>query len=795
MTRLRLTLRGLLRAPAFSLASIGTLALAVCLSTAVFAVVDGVLFKPLPYPEADALHLLTGPPTDRGRGGLASADIRLLQRAIPNAPITAYGEGWILSDPIDPTIRLQALRVDRAFFDVLRQRPLAGGFEPDDFTQAALPLEIRPAIVSHAFWRARLGGDLGALGSTVQIPQQTIRVAGVLPEDFVFPHVDNTEIDLLFATPETWRAEENRWFRSWHALVRLAPGQSRSEAAARYDAAMAAALGDYGPPPRPSYVPYDRVVLEPIGDVLGSKERPFFGLALAGAAVLVLIACINVTGLLLARTAARARELRVRVALGASRREVASLVTGEVMLLTAIGAGAGLALSYPLLTLAATQLPEGVSLLRPLVVDWRVATFSLAAPLAVMLALSSVPVRRAFRAVPAGAVSSSTTPPARSWAASSLLAAESGIGIALLIVGTFVLASFATLRSESLGVRKDGLGIVDILVRAPQDTVEQRVELQDRVLARIAAVPGVDDAALVGSPMLDRYLSALMLEAPPHAPDAWVVEVPVSGGFFEMAGLTLEEGRLPTREEVEKGASVAVLSRPAARELWGEASALGRTVKASDRTYEVVGVVADVRLASQSEGRIGEAFTPLTHSKRYYFSFLYRSSVDMRAVSNRVRAALAADLDDVLVERAEPIDDSAARTVRVQRFQASLFGIAGGAAALLLAVGVAGIVASSVRRRWREAGIRAALGASGGRIVRMLVADHVRPAAFGIALGLLASWWIKEALRSLLYQLEPGDLRLWAIASALVVAVVIVAAWLPARRAASVDPALVLRAE
>ena len=792
--RLRLTLRGLLRAPAFALASIGTIALAVSLSTTVFAVVDGVLFKPLPYPQADELFTLGGRSAQGPSGPLSPGDLAHLRTAVPDVPIASFGNTWMLSDPADPKRRLIARRVDARFFDVLGRRPLVGGFTDEDFRRPALSNEPTPALVSHRFWLSQMAADRSVLGSVIDIPQRAIRVVGVLPRDFVFPSYRHSAVDLIFPMPEEWAAEADRWSRGARVVLRI-DAQRLAEAKHRYDAALAATVSEYGPPPEHGEEPYDRVAIEPLSADLGVNERPFFRLAFAGAALLVVIACVNVTGLLLARTRARARELRVRVALGAGRRDITMLVLGEVAAVSVLGAAAGLLLVSPALSLARPQLPEDINLLKTLAVDWRVVLFAFGAPLASMLLLAAVPIRRAFDDAPLGAVSPGSTPAAGSRTASALLALESGIGMALIVTGSFVLASFTGLRQEPVGMATEGRVLVDLIVRTSQETLEERAAIQDRALARIAAVPGVRDAALVGGAVFENVFSGLQIDPPAHVPGAWVVEVPVSPSFFEIAGLTLEEGRLPTRAEIEAMAPVAVMSRSAAREIWGEASAIGRVVTSGENHYTVIGVVQDVRLASQREGRVGEVFTPLGRSERWYAAYLLRVDGDAADAAASVRDALARDVPGVLVERAEPVEAAIAGTVKAQRFQASLFGIAGGAAALLLAVGVAGIVATSVRRRWREAGIRSALGASGGRIVRMLVADHLRPAALGIALGLVASWWMKEALRSLLYQLEPGDLRLWAAASALVVLVVVIAAWLPARRAAHADPAMVLRAE
>lgn len=788
-------LRGLLRAPAFALASTGTIALAVCLATTVFAVVDGVLFKPLPYPDAHELFIVGGlPSSHEAAGPLSPGDLQHLHDAYPDSPITTYGGWWVLKHPAAPSVDLLGTRIDAHFFDVLGVRPMMGDLTAEDFARHATDPTPLPAIVSHPFWLRYAGGDPGALGAVVELAAQRIRIAGVLPTDFVLPHRSNSRIDFLFPTPAEWMVRADRWYRRSGGLVRIERGRE-FEVRARYDAAMASALHEYGPPSDVRNIPYDRVDLRPLAGELGATERPFFALAFAGAALIVLIACVNVTSLMMARAWARSREWRVCSALGASRRDIAGMIGGEVAVLTLCGTALGLALTYPAFALLQNQLPDTVMLLKPPRIDARVAAFAIVAPMTLMLTFALLPLARAFHDAPLSLRSMGATPRTRSWASSSLLALESGIGIAVIVLGAFVLVSFAGLRRAPTGLAQDGLAVVNLELLAHAPTAEGRGELQDRVLASISRTPGVESTAIFGGPLFQSRYSALELEVPGSTQDMRVTEIPVSPAFYDIAGLTLREGRLPTPQEVEDGELITVLTLPAAREMFGDTSAIGRLVKSSSHMYTVIGVVDDVRFATQREGTWGEGFTPISRSERYYATYLFRTRDPLSDVLPRVAQTIARDVPGVLVERAQPFDEAIADTVRLQRFQASLFGVAAAAALLLLSVGVAGIVATSVRRRWREAGIRSALGATSGSIVRLLVADHLRPAALGIAAGLLVSWWAKELLTRLLYELEPSDLRIWTLASATILAVVILAAWWPARRAADADPSLVLRAD
>lgn len=793
---LRLIVRGLQRTPGFTLASIATIALAMALSTTGFAIVDGVLFKALPYAASEQIYRLGGLPTSGSSGPLSPADVARLKAAMPGLAIGRFGPSAILRHPSSPNTRLVSHVIDPHFFEVLGSVPMIGGFAPEDFARWPGRGEAVPAIISHRLWRDYTGESPSALGTTLELVGRKVRVAGVLPPDFVFPHyAGDSQPALLFPLVDTPARAADRWARNATALVRIPDARSAEIVRQKFDAALAGSVGEYGPPPDPDERPYDRAALRKLDEVMGANERPAFRVAFAGGALLIVIACINVTSLVVARIRARARELRVCTALGASRRDIAALIAGEVLVVTLAGAAAGLLVTAPVLAAVHQMLPDDLLLLKAPRIDWRVAAFALAVPSAVMMLMSLFPLRATSYATAAAAGPSGATPRNRSWMASSLLAVESAIGIALVVTGTFVLTSFLGLRREPSGLTDENLVVVDLLPLRAGRTVEERASLQETVLNRLLAVSGVRGAATLGAPLLEDLYSGLPVDPPHGRRDAFVREVPVSSQFFEVAGLTLMQGRLLTSHEIGTGAPFAVITDTAARAYWPGGSAVGSTLTARGRPFTITGVVADVRMGSQGEGRWGEVFTPVSLSARSNTSYLVRADDDALAVASSVAAAIARDVPGVLVRRSQPVRNALAETASLHRFRATLFAVAGASALVLLAVGVAGIVAASVRGRWRETGIRAALGASRGRLVRLLVADHLRPAAAGVLIGLALSWWARSLLVAFLYQLDPDDSRIWAAASALILLTVTAAAWLPARLAAHADPAVVLRAD
>lgn len=691
--RLPLTLRGLLRAPAFSLTSIVTLALAVCLSTTVFAVVDGVLFKSLPFSHPDQLYLIGGAPAGDGYGPFSGADIAHLRDANPEVPISLHGGGWLDQHPSAPGVQLRALGVDSSFFDVLGLRPMVGGFTRADFARSPDSGDPEPAVVSYQFWQRHARGDAAALGSTIRLTKRTIIIAGVLPPGFALPDVLYGQPDFIFPLPDAWTLPGDPLDREFGAILRAQDVEQLSQIRRRSGVALASAAQSYGAPDDEAGKPYDSVNLVSLNDSLGLKERPFFRLAFAVAILLVLIACVNVTSLALARTRDRTRELRVRLALGASRRDIAVVVTGDVLLVTIAGAALGLWLAGPMLEIALRQMPGQVSTLKPPTLDWRVATFAFIVPLTAMLVFSLIPVSRALRDAPISRFATGTTPPARSLGPAVMLAVQSGLGIVLLIAGALVLASFGGLRQAPVGLRYQELGVVDAISTGGFDTLEKFAAFQDRVHQLMTTVPGVDGAAIVGGPLLQKRYSALHVQTPDAGARVW--EVPVSSGFFAIAGLRLIDGRLPLPQEIERVDPVAVLSRPAARALFGDASAVGRAVKAHVNTLTVVGVVEDVRIGSQTEGEWGEVFTPIGQSQRYYATYLFRVRDEPDVVASRVATTLSREIPGLVVVRAASLGDALADTVTLQRFQASLFGITAVAALLLISAGIA-VLSSAV---------------------------------------------------------------------------------------------------
>jgi putative ABC transport system permease protein len=793
----RLAFRALRRSPWFFVTVVGTIALSISLAATVFAVVDGVLFKPLPYSAPERLfHVQGSAGAGQGTASLAPADVRYLDQADPRVRVTGYGVGAALTHASRPDVAIASGVIDERFFDVLGQHPLVGGFRAEHYSEPAPVGRPRPAIVSYGFWQQWLGGDAKAIGRTVDMAGARLTIVGVLPRDFVFPTAfGRVRPDVLVPRTSSAPASRDRWSRSLNAVARLDEAIDVEEARVRLGAALAARVDEYTPRRmRPG--PYVAVSMRPLEVYLGANERPLFRLAFAGAALLVILGAVNVAGLFAARGRDRERELTIRVALGAGRVQLGKLMMCEALVVALAGSIIGLLIARPSLTVALALLPEQLLLLKSPRIDWRVVVFAIGTAIVVVTAFALVPAVAAVRHALAQRMSGGgmSTPRSRSWGRSALLAAESAIGICLVVAGSLTLASFIALRGEDVGFNREGLAVLE--VRTPNAATPAEIQATHaRVFERLRAAPGVAALATVGVPLLENMFGGSQFAIPDGANRFFVNDIPVAGAFFDAAGLRVLDGRILTDMEIEAGRPFVVVSDAVAREYWPRGRAVGQTLVSKERSVTVVGVVEEARFGAQDEVRMGEIYLPASLARSTATVYLVRTAGDPDAVVRGAALAVQGDVPGVLVRRAESFDGALWKSVRDHRFRTMLFGTSAASSLLLVAVGIAGLVATAVARRVREMEIRRALGAERGQLVNMVVLDHLRPALAGVGLGLLASWWTTRLLSAYLYEIDAHEPAVWAAAAFGLLVVAAVAAWIPARRASRVEAIAVLKAE
>ena len=653
---------------------VGVLAVGIALTTVTFAVVDGVLFKPLPFAQSHELYLV-------------HADVGTAPRTQPLPVSWRDAKAW---GEAAPDLRLTVLRsdprsgdvaIDERFFDVLGIRPLAGGFSEADFDWFAEVDRtsgrrwIRPVLLSHRTWLEEYGGDWSVIGSTVIIADRAgsvsgKRIAGILPRDFVFP------IDVGATQPRelTPIAANNRDSdtRDSHVIARA----SRADAASFLQRLTAAARAlpeapesrGHAPAERMQRVPFDRVELVPLDEHLARHVRPAFALVFAGAGVLLLLACVNVASLVGARSVERRRDIAVRRALGAGTWPLVRGLLAETLLLATVATGIALLVSRPLLLWTVELLPRTVALLKEPALDARV--FSIAALLSVLTACAiamwparaaaRIGVTTAFARLDGNAtrrVRQTTMP---------LVAAQVAMGFVLLSAGALTVSSLARAWRNDAGYQRERMILLEAYVMHAA-TRDEMTEKFATISSLLGLVDGVDRVAVS---TVNRFFAEVSSAWSDLSPEGWrgpvegVRSRAVSANFFDVMGVRLVDGRWPSESEW-RGTSAAIVSESAARTMWPGRSAVGQLLVGGRGTTRipVIAVVADTRFGALDETPEGQVYVPDDIGPGRYGAFFHvRTTAPAESVLPRVVSALAGR--GILLEQASTHEDALFASIR-----------------------------------------------------------------------------------------------------------------------------------
>lgn len=783
--------RSLLAWPIYSLAAVTTIALTVALSSNVFAVVDATLFKPLPYADSDNLYTLSGVDAAGESGPLSVLDIDYLNQADPRIRVAGFTFEPPVTHPGNHETSIGRAAVTATFFDVLGQHPQIGTL-PNPSGGTARP-DPRPALLSRHLLEAWGGSERDAIGQVIQLIPTAIIVEGVLPPNFSFPAATLRPTGLIVPFAPTTAARSDRSVRQLSAIARLTGGISFVEAREKLDAALRFHQRDYSSTPKDPG-PYVSVRLRAVAEVVGEINRPMFKSAFAAAALLVLIGALNVCVLFTTRLLQRTREVALYLALGSSQLRVTLTLLTEAAVIGLMGGVIGLILAVPTLTVTERVLPEYFDRLEPIRLDLRVASFSIIAATFPLLVLALFPAARASRrslvtSLQRGATSTRTQ---NSIGRSCLLFVETASAMVLLVCGVLVANSYFALAGEDIGFVHTDATLID--VRFPSSiTLEQRGEAEGRIIRRLKSTHGVSDVALVGVPLFEGMRVGSQFQAVDDNATLALSDVTVSGSFFDVLPMRLVAGRLPTAEELDTGSRVCVLSQGAARALFPQTDAIGKVLVSENGTVLVVGIVEETRLASLRDRNTGEIFLPSMLGRRVRSIFLLRGTEEPRVLARSASAALRADMPNVLIRRAMPVEDVLWQSSRTERFQALLLSTVAVAAAVLVAVGLSGVVFYGAANRKREIAIRLALGASRQRVATRTALGYSAPAFVGVLFGLLVAWWINETVRAYLYQTDPFSPGLWGSAAVLLTGIIFSTSYCVAFRATAATLAATLR--
>ena len=804
---LRFAVRGLRKHPGFAFVAIVTLALGIGANTAVFSVVDASLLKPLPYREPDRLVHLWELRLERQfpRSEASYPDyLDFVAATSTLEEIAGYAGGGSMTMTGDGRPeRLSGLRVTANFFDVLGVDPALGRlFDPRDEAAGG----ERLVVIGHDLWQRRFGADPSVVGRSVVLGGTPHTIAGVLPKGFHFARSRDAEIwtPLVPSTDE----RERRRFRWLNLVGRLAPGATVAQAEAELDA-VARRLGELYPESNAG----SEVEVVPLRDELVGSVRPLLAILLGAVGLVLLIACANVANLLVARSAARRREMAVRRALGASSGRIARqlLVEGTVLALAGGAAGALWTQWGVLLLVGAIPEPLLASMpyLRDLSVDARALGFALAISLATGLLFSLAPAFYAtgFDLHESLKERAATAGGERARLRAALVVSEVALSLVLLVGAGLMIQSLARLLATDPGFETERLLTFQISLPGERYGEPARVEaLHQGLLARIAAIPGVRGAASTDKLPLSGGggTGSFTVQGVATAPADLEYEAnmrTVSSEYFRVMEIPLVAGRpFEDRDRVES-APVVVVNRALAKRLAPDGDVVGaRVVFSFDKQRaprEIVGVVGDENLTGLDAEITPIAYTPYLQDLLPYWSAVVRTTGDPDALAATVErevGALDADLPAYAVAPMERLIADAPSTF-LRRYPALLIGALAIVALALSVVGIFGVVSYSVSQRTREIGIRVALGAGRREILGMVLRQGVALVAAGVAIGTVVALVGSRFLSSLLFGISPSDPATYVSVALLLGAVALLACYVPALRATRVDPMVALREE
>ncbi|HXW08415.1 MAG TPA: ABC transporter permease [Vicinamibacterales bacterium] len=796
---LRYALRLLVHSPGFFLVAILTLALGIGANTAIFSVVHALLLRPLPYPEADRLVMVW---QDLSEGGGRSDEW-----ATPGnyfdwrnardlfAGVTAV-QGW------QPTLTglgspepLTGEQVTSDYFDVLRIQPAIGrGFRSDDM----VPKAPRVAVLSHALWQRRFGGNPAVLGTTVMLGGEPHEIVGVMAAGFR---------PAVIAVSELWRprqldaANPARGAVILRVVARLQDGLPYGQAQS-----AATLLARQLEQAHPDFNAGIGIRVVPLQDQVVGGYRLALLVLLGAVAFVLLIACVNIANLLLARASARNREMAVRLALGASRPRVIRQLLTESVLLAAVGGAVGLLVgAWGIAGLTAIA-PAGAPRVNEIGLDWTVLAFSAALTLITGIAFGLIPAVQASRPRAVSSLRDGTRSDAGASgrrARRTLIVVEVGLALVLLVGSGLLMRTLVRLQGVELGFEPAGVLVGAVLppqVKYP--TGAARIAFYDRVLERVSALPGVEKAAISsvvplggGDNDMDVHVEGRPVpRTPVEATTTWYRLV--SAGYFDAMGIGLRSGRGIAPREAEP---VVVVGETAARRYWPGEDPLGRRVRFGTSPdapwFTVVGVADDVRMAGAREGTRVEMYLPYWHFPEAGTNVVLKTGGDPIRLAEAVRQAVREIDPDMPVSGITPMDALVARSIAQSRFIALLSAAFAGLALSLSAIGIYGVTSYTVALRTGEIGVRMALGADRGDVFRLVVGEGLKLAALGSLIGLGAALALSRSMATLLFGIAPYDPVTFAATTAVLLAVALLAGALPAGRATRVDPAVALRAE
>ena len=815
---LRFSLRRVAKRPAFSAAVIGILALGIGSSVAMFSAVDAAMLRPLPFRDPHqlvVLHEVTVPfdPGGGVRHGTAPQAISVGDvQAMPSefASVAVYAAGAMNLADADRPSRLRVGVVSGDFFRTLGVSAMKGrAFGTAD----AAPGARKVAVLSYGFWQRQFGGA-DMMGKSLMLNGVAYEVTGIMPRGFAFPA--ESDVWIPMAIPNTFDTfSAFRGYLPTVVIARVAPGATLASASAwlisewtRREAAEASSSVDKNYRFLGQTVKALRAsgALEPLQEELVGKRRTALLVLLGATTLLLLVTCANVTNLLLSQAAARRHEIAMRAVLGATRGRIVRQLLAESIVLAVAGTVSGVALAPPMLGAMRALLPAELSGVAPATIDLRVLAFASALALVTGIAFGVWPAVGTARSAPAETIKAGgrqATARGAGRARRVLVGAELALTVVLLVGSLLMLRSFARLMSLDRGMQTDEVGTLELAFAGPGGHAANLARIQTMV-ARMASIPGVTSAGAVndiplghvGGIAVQVKVDGAAPESGPSSGEKYPRYLMASAGYFATMGIALKSGRNFTAADDSLAPPVALISESMARTFWPGVDPIGRTfTSVAPKPITVIGVVADVRERTLETADLIQMYFPITEQTPSSVALVARGGPDSDALLARMREAVRAVDPTQAVFNVRTMDDIVSTSVAPRRTNTLLISAFAAIALLLSAVGIYAVVAFSVTQRWREFGIRSALGASGGGIVALVAREMAVIAGAGLIAGVAGAWALSRALSSLIYGVSVHDPMTFLLAPLVLVVPAVVATLLPASRATQVNPAEVMRAD
>jgi putative ABC transport system permease protein len=790
----RYALRQLVKTPGFTFVTIVTLALGIGATSAIFSVVNAVLLRPLPFPGSDELVRVYEIVPQYGRFSVAPGTfLDWKQQATVFGQMAAISGGRATFTGTEGPEQVPGASVSAELFELLRVQPMLGR----TFTQSEdAPGRNSVVVLSHGTWARRFGADPAVLGRSITVNDQPVTIIGVMPPDFYFP-ARTTEFWIPIALNP---ANATRGGHFLAVIARRKAGVTAVQADAEMKTIAARLAQQYEQNANES------AEIVPLHEQIVGSIRPALLTLFAAVAVVVLIACANVANLLLVRASVREKEIAIRTALGAGRKRLVLQMLAESLVLGVAGGALGLLLAYLAIPAIQTLSAGGIPRVDDVSIDARVLGFAALLSIATGIAFGLAPAWQASRSS-VGAVlkegGRSSASSSGRWLRNGLMVVEVALSIVLLVGAALLLRSFSRLTSVDPGFNADR--VLSFLVALPRTTYPEdhhRAAFFDQMIRKLQAMPQVRAVGLVQSlPIRGDYVLSFSIqgrspERPGEEPSANYRSA--SPKYFQAMGIPVLRGRSFSERDNDTAPKVAVVDQAFVDRHFPDEDPIGKGIdigNGTDGFYEIVGVVGDVRHAGLDSDPTPTMYVPFRQDMfggMWVVASTDGDPADLAPVARQVIRELDARLP---AAQMGPLSAVLSESVAQRRFSMLLLGLFALIALFLASVGLYGVVAYTVSQRTQEIGVRMAIGAQAGDVLRMVVGGGMKLAFAGVAIGIAGAMALSRLVASMLYEVTPVDPASYAATTVLLLAVAALACYLPARRAMRVDPLTALRQE